>query len=153
MIVDETSRRFKKIFELACFSGFLVGRESAIRMLKYKEETNTNDKFTIIYTGATASLRGKQNFSAFATAKSGLRAFVQSLARELQPNGIHVAHVIVDGIVNNPNTIKYFGGFEGLKKEQFIQPDDIANQYYNLYLQKLNCLTFEMDVRPHLENF
>eukprot|EP01095_Lingulamoeba_sp_RSL-Kostka_P016771 TRINITY_DN833_c0_g1_i2.p1 TRINITY_DN833_c0_g1~~TRINITY_DN833_c0_g1_i2.p1 ORF type:complete len:127 (+),score=35.11 TRINITY_DN833_c0_g1_i2:636-1016(+) len=126
-------------------------------MIQYKEsheeETTKDNKYTIIFTGASASLRGKAYFGAFAAAKSALRTFSQSLAREIQPKGIHVSHVIVDAVVDNPISMEAMGGLSHLKKHQLIQPSDIANTYYFLYQQNPNCYTFELDTRPHVENW
>ena len=94
-ILETTSEKFYKCWEMACYSGFLVGREAAKHMIP-------REQGTIIFTGATASKRGAANFSAFSVAKSGLRALSQSLARELGPKGIHVSHVVIDGAIDTP---------------------------------------------------
>ena len=95
-LVETSAQKFKKCWEMGCYSGFLVGREAARHMLQ------RNSGGTIIFTGATASVRGAGNFSAFAVTKMGLRALAQSMARELGPEGIHVAHVVIDGVVDTP---------------------------------------------------
>ncbi len=96
-ILDETARKYFKVWEMACFGGFLNAREVAKRMVARAGEGH---KGTIIFTGATASLRGSANFAAFAGAKHALRALAQSMARELGPRGIHVAHTIIDGAID-----------------------------------------------------
>ncbi len=96
-ILQETTRRYTKIWEMACLSGFLNGREVAKRMVA---RDGDGHKGTIMFTGATASLRGSANFAAFAGAKHALRALAQSMARELGPMGVHVAHVVIDGAID-----------------------------------------------------
>ena len=144
-IEDTTSRVFRKIWEMGTFAGFLVGREAA----KYMK-----NKGTIIFTGATASIRGGSGFAAFSSAKFGLRAVAQSLARELGPKGIHVVHTIIDGAIDHPWIKENFPEIYKLKKvDGILKPDDIAEAYYNLHIQKKNAWTHELDLRPYMEKF
>ena len=127
---------------MGTFAGFLVGREAAKHM---------KDKGTIIFTGATASMRGGSGFAAFSSAKFGLRAVAQSLARELGPKGIHVAHTVIDGAIDHPWIKENFPEIYELKKvDGILNPDDIAEAYYNLHLQEKTAWTHELDLRPYL---
>lgn len=149
-ILDETSRKYFKIWEMACFGGFLNGREAARRMV-----TRTDGrKQTIIFTGATASLRGATGFAAFAGAKHALRALAQSMARELGPRGIHVAHVVVDGAIDTEFIRENFPERYALKAEDgILNPDHIADAYWMLHQQPRDAWTHEMDLRPYMEKF
>ncbi len=146
-ILETDSRKFFKIWEMACFAGFLSGREAARYM-------TTREHGTILFTGATASVRGAAGFAAFASAKHGLRALAQSMARELGPQNIHVAHVVIDAAVdtawimeNNPQAAK-------LKDQDgIVDPDALANNYVMLYDQPRNAWTFELDLRPWIERW
>ncbi len=147
-ILETTSRVYRKVWELAAFAGFLTGREATRFMLP-------RGRGTIIFTGATASLRGRDGFAAFAGAKHALRALAQSMARELGPQGIHVAHVIVDGAIDTPWIRETFpemaaekGPLDGL-----LNPDDIAENYYQLVLQPRSAWTHELDLRPWIETW
>jgi len=144
-IEETTSRVFRKIWEMGTFAGFLVGREAAKHM---------KDKGTIIFTGATASMRGGSGFAAFSSAKFGLRAVAQSLARELGPKGIHVAHTVIDGAIDHPWIKENFPDIYKLKEvDGILKPDDIAEAYYNLHLQEKTAWTHELDLRPYMEKF
>ena len=144
-VEETTSRVFRKIWEMGTFAGFLVGREAAKHM---------KDKGTIIFTGATASMRGGSGFAAFSSAKFGLRAVAQSLARELGPKGIHVAHTIIDGAIDHPWIKENFPDIYKLKEvDGILNPDHIAEAYYNLHLQEKTAWTHELDLRPYMEKF
>lgn len=144
-IEETTSRVFRKIWEMGTFAGFLAGREAARHM---------KDKGTIIFTGATASMRGGSGFAAFSSAKFGLRAVAQSLARELGPKGIHVAHTIIDGAIDHPWIKENFPDIYKLKEvDGILNPDHIAEAYYNLHLQEKTAWTHELDLRPYMEKF
>lgn len=144
-IEETTSRVFRKVWEMATFAGFLAGREAAKHM---------KDKGTIIFTGATASKRGGSGFAAFSSAKFGLRALAQSLARELGPKGIHVAHTIIDGAIDHPWIKENFPDTYKLKEvDGILNPDHIAEAYYNLHLQEKTAWTHELDLRPYMEKF
>ena len=146
-ILETDSRKFFKTWEMACFAGFLCGREAARYM-------STRQRGTIIFTGATASVRGAAGFAAFASAKHGLRALAQSMARELGPQNIHVAHVIVDAAVDTQWIAENVPESAALKlKDGIVAPDDLAANYTMLYRQPRNAWTFEMDVRPWIERW
>ncbi len=146
-ILDETARKYLKIWEMAAFGGFLTGREAARRMV-------TRARGTILFTGATASLRGAASFGAFAGAKHALRALAQSMARELAPRGIHVAHVIVDGVIAGPFARDHLPALYAKKDEGVIlDPDHLANNYWHLHQQPRDAWTFELDLRPWSERW
>ncbi|MBK0394532.1 SDR family oxidoreductase [Ramlibacter algicola] len=146
-VVDETAQRYFKIWEMACFGGFLNGREVAKRMV-------TRGRGTILFTGATASLRGGKGFAAFAGAKAALRALAQSMARELGPQGIHVAHVVIDGAIDTAFIRDNFPERYALKAQDgILQPDHIAGQYWMLHQQPRDAWTHELDLRPWMEAF
>jgi len=150
-ILDETARRYFKIWEMACLAGFLNGREVARRMVARPGEGH---KGTIIFTGATASLRGSANFAAFAGAKHALRALAQSMARELGPRGIHVAHVVVDAAIDTAFIRDNFPDRYALKDRQgIVAPEHIADTYWMLHHQPLDAWTLELDLRPWIETF
>lgn len=144
-IREMTARVYSKVWQMACFSGFLVGREAARRMVP-------RGRGTILFTGATASLRGRSGMAAFAGAKSALRALAQSMARELGPEGIHVAHVIVDGAIDMPWIRENFPQLvEERGEEALLAPDAIAESYWQLHVQPRSAWTHELDLRPHVE--
>ena len=146
-ILDTDSRKFFKMWEMACFSGFLTGREAARYMTQ-------RGRGTILFTGATASVRGAAGFAAFASAKHGLRALAQSMARELGPQNIHVAHVVIDAAVDTQWIMDNFPDARALKeKDGIVAPDDLATNYVMLYDQPRNAWTFELDLRPWTERW
>ncbi len=146
-ILETSSRKFYKIWEMACFSGFLTGREAA----KYMQPRGRG---TILFTGATASTKGSANFAAFAMAKHGLRALAQSMARELGPQNIHVAHLIVDAAVDTPWIREnILPGLNSRKPDDIVEPDSIAESYLYLHNQKRDAWTFELDLRPYCEKW
>ncbi|CAN5305037.1 SDR family oxidoreductase [soil metagenome] len=146
-ILDETARKYFKIWEMACFGGFLNGREVAKRMVG-------RERGTIIFTGATAALRGSANFAAFAGAKHALRALAQSMAKELGPRNIHVAHVVVDGAIDTEFIRTSFPDRYALKSEDgILNPDHIAENYWYLHTQPRDAWTFELDLRPYMEKW
>jgi NAD(P)-dependent dehydrogenase (short-subunit alcohol dehydrogenase family) len=150
-ILQETARRFTKIWEMACLSGFLNAREVARRMVARAGEGH---KGTILFTGATASLRGSANFAAFAGAKHALRALAQSMARELGPQGIHVAHVVIDGAIDTAFIRDNFPERYARKAQDgILNPDHIADQYWMLHRQPRDAWTHELDLRPWIEKF
>jgi len=150
-ILDETARKYFKIWEMACLSGFLNGREVAKRMVA---RAGDGPKGTIIFTGATASLRGSANFAAFAGAKHALRALAQSMARELGPRGIHVAHTIIDGAIDTEFIRGNFPERYALKDQDgILNPDHIADAYWMLHQQPRDAWTHELDLRPWIERF
>lgn len=146
-ILEETARKYFKIWEMACFSGFLNGREVARRMVQ-------RGRGTILFTGATAALRGSANFAAFAGAKHALRALAQSMARELGPRNIHVAHVVVDGSIDTEFIRSNFPERYALKDEGgILNPEHIAENYWHLHKQPRDAWTFELDLRPYMERW
>ncbi len=150
-ILDETARKYFKIWEMACFGGFLNGREVAKRMVGRASKERFQ---TIIFTGATASLRGSANFAAFAGAKHALRALAQSMARELGPLGIHVAHSIIDGAIDTAFIRDNFPERYAMKAQDgILNPDHIADAYVMLHKQPRDAWTHELDLRPYLEKF
>ena len=150
-ILDETARKYFKIWEMACLGGFLNGREVAKRMVAREGEGH---KGTIIFTGATASLRGSAHFAAFAGAKHALRALAQSMARELGPRGIHVAHTIIDGAIDTEFIRENFPERYALKdRDGILNPDHIADSYWMLHKQPRDAWTHELDLRPYMEKF
>ena len=146
-VVEETARRYFKIWEMAAFGGFLYGREVAKRMV-------VRERGTILFTGATASTRGAAGFSAFSGAKMALRALAQSMARELGPRGIHVAHTIIDGAIDTEFIRGMFPERYALKeKDGILNPEHIAENYWMLHTQPRDAWTHEMDLRPWMEQF
>jgi len=147
-IKETTSQKYYKVWEMAAFGAFLMGREVAKKMIPRK-------KGTIIFTGATASVRGGDGFAAFAGAKHAKRALAQSMARELGPKGIHVAHVIIDGAIDTPWIKKLAPDYVKEKKkiDGIMNPDDIASNYIMLHKQSRNAWTQELDLRPWVEKW
>lgn len=146
-ITETTARVYFKVWEMACFGGFLMGREVAKQMLP-------RERGSIIFTGATASLRGREGFAAFAGAKHGLRALAQSMARELGPKGIHVAHPIVDGAIDTEFIRSNFPERYATKDQGgIVSPDSIAQIYWQLHQQPRDAWTHELDIRPWQENW
>lgn len=146
-ILEETARKYFKVWEMACFSGFLNGQAAARRMV-------ARGRGTILFTGATAALRGSANFAAFAGAKHALRALAQSMARELGPLNIHVAHVVVDGAIDTAFIRDTFPERYALKDQDgILNPDHIAENYWYLHTQPRDAWTFELDLRPYMERW
>lgn len=146
-VTETTARVYQKVWEMACFAGFLMGREAAKAMLP-------RARGSILFTGATASLRGRAGFSAFAGAKHALRALAQSMARELGPEGIHVAQVIVDGAIDTEFIRENFPERYKLKeRDGILNPEHIADAYWTLHQQPRDAWTHEMDLRPWIEEW
>lgn len=135
--------RFEECWQINCHGGFVTSREVLPSMLE-------NEQGTILFTGATASLRGSDGFSALAVGKFGLRALAQSMAREFGPRGIHVAHVVIDGQIATPTNLEEYPDRE---QETFLDPDAIAENYWQLHQQDRSAWTLELDLRPHVEEF
>lgn len=146
-ILETTAQKYFKVWEMCAMAGFLVGREAARAML-------ARARGTILFTGATASLRGSAGFSAFAGGKAALRALAQSMARELGPQGLHIAHVVIDGLIDTAVIRENFpqrvadAGADGI-----LQPDHIAEAYWWLHQQPRDAWTFELDLRPAKETW
>jgi NAD(P)-dependent dehydrogenase (short-subunit alcohol dehydrogenase family) len=144
-IRETTARVYQKVWEMACFAGFLTGREAARKMAP-------RQRGTIVFTGASASLRGRSGFAAFSSAKHGLRALAQSMAKELGPEGIHVAHVVIDGAIDTPWIRENFPERAALKPQAgILEPDAIAEMYWMLHSQPRSAWTHELDLRPWME--
>ncbi len=148
-IADTTERVFRKVWQMACYGGFLAGRAAARVMLK-------QGSGSIFFTGATASMRGGAGYGAFASAKFGLRGLAQAMARELGPENIHVAHLVIDSAVDTKwvrQLITERAGEEALAQTPLLDPASIAETYWMLHNQPRDCWTFELDVRPNNETF
>ena len=146
-ILETTDRVFRKVWEMACWAGFVAGREAA-RLMVPRGQGN------IFFTGATASLRGGSGFAAFASAKFGLRAVAQSMARELGPKNIHVAHVVVDGGIDTEFIRTSFPEMYARKAQDgILNPEHIAENYWHLHCQPRDAWTFELDLRPWMEKW
>ena len=146
-VLEETPRKYFKIWEMACFAGFLTAQAVARRMVQ-------RERGTILFTGATAGTRGSAGFAAFAGAKHALRALAQSMARELGPRNIHVAHVVVDGAIDTAFIRDNFPERYALKDQDgILDPAHIADSYWFLHAQPRDAWTFELDLRPWLERW
>jgi NAD(P)-dependent dehydrogenase (short-subunit alcohol dehydrogenase family) len=151
-IADTTERVFRKVWEMACYSGFLAGREAARLMLP-------RGKGAIFFTGATASMRGGVGYAAFAAAKAGLRAVAQAAARELGPKNIHVAHLVIDSGVDTAwvrERIKEREGADALAKlppDRLMRPESVAEAYWALYQQPRDAWSSEQEIRPFGEKW
>lgn len=151
-LLETTERVFRKVWEMACYSGFIAGREAARLMLP-------RGKGAIFFTGATASMRGGIGYAAFASAKAGLRAVTQSAARELGPNNIHVAHLVIDAGVDTAFVRERIRSREGenalanLPPDRLMRPAAIAEAYWTLYQQPRDAWSSEMEIRPFGEKW
>ena len=146
-VTETTTRVYTKVWEMACLGGFLMGREVAKAMLP-------RGRGTIIFTGATASLRGREGFAAFAGAKHALRALAQSMARELWPQGIHVAHTIIDGAIDTEFIRSNFPERYALKDRQgILSPEHIADAYWQIHQQPRDAWAHETELRPWIESW
>ena len=149
-LIETTGRLFFKAWELACYGGFLTGREAARYMVP-------RGHGTILFTGATASVRGGSGFAAFAAAKFGLRALAQSMARELAPKNIHVAHLIIDGAIDSEAIHRRLSAATGtmpdLAADSLIQTRSVAEAYWMLHNQSRDGWTHELDIRPYSERW
>jgi NAD(P)-dependent dehydrogenase (short-subunit alcohol dehydrogenase family) len=149
-LIETGARLFFKAWELACYGGFLAGREAARYMVP-------RGRGTILFTGATASVRGGSGFAAFAAAKFGLRALAQSMARELAPKNIHVAHLIIDGAIDSEAIHRRLGAATGTLPDMLpgslIQTRSVAEAYWALHNQSRDGWTHELDIRPYVERW
>lgn len=149
---ETTERVFRKVWEMACYGGFLAGREAARHML-------ARGRGSIFFTGATASLRGGSGYAAFASAKFGLRAVAQSAARELGPKNIHVAHLVIDAGVDTAFVRERIKAREGdaaldnLSPGRLMRPESIAEAYWALHQQPRDAWSFEHEIRPFAEKW
>jgi NAD(P)-dependent dehydrogenase (short-subunit alcohol dehydrogenase family) len=151
-ILDTTERVFRKVWEMSCYGGFLTGREAAQRMV-------VHGRGSIFFTGATASLRGAKGYAAFASAKAGLRAVAQSMARELAPKNIHVAHLVIDSGVDTAWVRERIAQAKGaeiaanLPPDTLMNPASIAETYWQIHRQPRDAWTHELDLRPFGETW
>lgn len=149
-ILDTTARVFRKVWEMATFSGFLVGREAA----KYLGKRGSGSLF---FTGASASMRGVSGYAAFGAGKAGLRSLAQSLAKELGPKGIHVAHLVIDAGVDTAFVRERMRGagvdMDNLESNTLMRPQSVAEAYWTLHQQNPDGWTFELDLRPFAEKW
>jgi NAD(P)-dependent dehydrogenase (short-subunit alcohol dehydrogenase family) len=151
-LTETTERVFRKVWEMACYAGFLSGREAARLMVP-------RGRGNIFFSGATASLRGGSGFAAFASAKFGLRAVAQSMARELGPKNIHVAHLVIDAGVDTAWVQQQIVSREGahvlpnLDPNRLMRPAAVAESYWQLYQQPRDAWTFELEIRPFAEKW
>jgi NAD(P)-dependent dehydrogenase (short-subunit alcohol dehydrogenase family) len=151
-ITETTERVFRKVWEMACYAGFLTGREAARLML-------TRGEGSIFFTGATASMRGGKGYAAFAAAKFGLRALAQSMARELGPQNIHVAHLVIDSGVDTAFVRGRIAAAQGqeaadaIEPGRLMEPTSIAEAYWMLHQQSRDGWTHELDLRPYAETW
>ena len=146
-IKETTARVYRKVWEMACFAGFLMGREVTKRM-------EPRGRGTIIFTGATASMRGSVGYSAFAGAKHALRALAQSMGRELGPKNIHVVHTLVDGAIDSNFIRENMPNVDDLRdQDALLNPDHIAQTYVMLHNQPRTAWTHELDMRPWKEKW
>ena len=149
--LEMTPEYIENLWRVGCFAGFLAGHEALRAMLP-------NGRGTLIFTGASASMRGRAKFAGFASAKAGLRAFAQSMAREFGPKGIHVAHVVIDGLVAG-DRIRSFGAGVGQAllwskgEDGTLDPDAIAEAFWQVHAQPKSAWTHELDLRPFKEEF
>ena len=149
-LIETNAKLFSRVWELACYGGFLTGREAARYMVP-------RARGTILFTGATASVRGGSGFAAFAAAKFGLRAVAQSMARELAPKNVHVAHLIIDGAIDSEAIRRRLSAAAGVMPElapdSLIQPGSVAEAYWALHNQSRDGWTHELDLRPYSERW
>jgi NAD(P)-dependent dehydrogenase (short-subunit alcohol dehydrogenase family) len=146
-IRETTARVYFKVWEMAAFTAFLMGREAARVMAP-------RGRGSILFTGATAGMRGRDGYAAFAGAKHAVRALAQSMARELGPLGVHVAHVIVDGAIDTAFIREVAPERYALKdRDGILNPDHIAENYWMLHCQPRDAWTHELDLRPWMETW
>ncbi|MCX7306474.1 MAG: SDR family NAD(P)-dependent oxidoreductase [Afipia sp.] len=150
-LLETTDKLFFKAWELACYAGFLVGREAARYMVNH-------GRGTILFTGATASVRGGKNFAAFSSAKFGLRAVAQAMARELGPKNIHVAHLLLDAAVDSEaihQRMKAATGIDAadIPPDSLTRTSSIADVFWFLHHQSKDGWSHELDLRPSMETW
>jgi NAD(P)-dependent dehydrogenase (short-subunit alcohol dehydrogenase family) len=146
-LLEMSDAFFEDMWRIGCFGGFLVGREAARRM-------QPQGSGSILFTGATASMRARPPFTAFAAAKAGLRAVAQGMAREFGPQGIHVGHVVIDGGIDGDQINERFPGYKQKKGELgMLDTDAIAEAFWMLHRQHPSTWTLELDLRPYKEQF
>ncbi len=146
-ILETTAQKYFKVWEMCALAGFLVGREAARVML-------SRERGSLLFTGATASLRGGAGFAAFAGGKAALRALAQSMARELGPRGLHVAHVVIDGLIDTAFARDHLSEHvKAVGPQGILDPEHVAEAYWWLHQQPRDAWTFELDLRPSVEKW
>ena len=146
-IAETTARVYYKVWEMCAFGAFLMGREVSKRM-------TPRERGTILFTGATASMRGGDGYAAFAGGKHAMRALAQSMSRELGPKGIHVGHVVIDGAIDTKWIAEMFPERYATKDQDgILNPEHIAEMYWTLHSQPRSAWSFELDLRPWTENW
>jgi len=146
-IIDMDAEYFKKSWKSCCFGGFLFGREAVRHMVK-------SGRGTLLFTGASASLRGRANFGAFNSAKAGLRTLAQAMAKEYGPKGIHVGHVVIDGAIAGDKIMRHLPELaKKLGEDGMINLEGIVESYVHLYRQSAGAWTFELDLRTSIEKW
>jgi NAD(P)-dependent dehydrogenase (short-subunit alcohol dehydrogenase family) len=151
-LLETTERVFRKVWEMACYAGFLAGREAARLMLR-------RGRGNIFFTGATAGMRGGVGYAAFASAKFGLRAVAQAAARELGPKNIHVAHLVIDAGVDTAWVRERINEREGeaalanLDPGRLMRPESVAEAYWQIYQEPRDAWSFEREIRPFAEKW
>lgn len=146
-LLETSAELFEDLWRKNCFAGFLVGREAVRALLP-------GQRGTLIFTGATSSLRARPPFTAFSAGKSALRALAQGMAREFGPQGIHVIHAVIDGVIDGDRARTQFPEFVAAKGEDgLLDPEAIADLYWTLHCQPRTAWTHELDLRPYGENF
>ena len=149
--LDVSTTVFEDMWRVACFGGFVVAQEVVRLML---DQQGAGHRQTLLFTGASASLRGKAGFAAFAAGKGGLRMLAQSVAREFGPQGIHVAHILIDGVVEGDKVRSRFPEYiDKLGEDGALQPAAIADAYMAIHAQPRSAWTQELDLRPYKEQF
>ena len=149
--LDVTPEIFESMWRVLCMGGFLTS-QAVLRLML--EQGDAAPKRSLLFTGASGSLRGRANFSAFAAGKGALRLMVQSLAREFGRQEIHVAHVIIDGAINGDKVVKGYPDYvAGLGKDGLLDIHAIAETFWTLHNQQRSAWTQEIDLRPFKENF
>ena len=149
--LDVTPEIFESMWRVLCMGGFLTS-QAVLRLML--EQGDAAPKRSLLFTGASGSLRGRANFSAFAAGKGALRLMVQSLAREFGRQEIHVAHVIIDGVINGDKVVKGYPDYvAGLGKDGLLDIHAIAETFWTLHNQQRSAWTQEIDLRPFKENF
>ena len=146
-LLEMTDEFFEDLWKLCAFGGFKVGREAAKRMIP-------NGGGTLLFTGATASIRARPPFTAFAAAKAAERAVAHGMAREFGKQGLHVGHVIIDGVIDGDVVNSRFPAIkERLGEDGMLQVDDIADAFWRLHTQPRSAWSLELDIRPYKEQF
>lgn len=149
--LDVTPEVYEDMWRVICFGGFLTAQATLRLMLA---QQGKSQKQSLLFTGASGSLRGKAGFSAFASGKGALRMMVQSIAREYGPSGIHVGHVVIDGVVEGEKVQTNFPGYiESKGEDGALNISAIADAFFALHDQHRSAWTQELDIRPFKEEF